>query len=151
VHWYLLLQQRLKVYLHCLKNVFPILPQLSSYCTRSWHNPSNHCSCVSSASSWKSPFDRATSIAKWTMTYSLSYDISCMCFFQCCALVAILDGWTVGTTWELLSLLRDARGLSGNNDVWCKSNASCGKLSSQRVLNLISRLVFHEVPGSSAR
>jgi len=85
------------------------------------------------------------------MTYSLSYDISCVCFFHCYPLVAVLDGCTVGTTWELLSLLWDARGLSRKNDVWCKSNAWRGKLSSPHVLNLLSRLVFPEVPGSSAR
>jgi hypothetical protein len=63
----------------------------------------------------------------------------------------MLDGCTVGTTWELPSLLRNARGLSGDNDVWCKSNAQCGKLSSPRVLHLVSRLIVYEVPGGSAR
>jgi len=63
----------------------------------------------------------------------------------------VLDGCTVGTTWELLSLLRDAQGLSGKTDVRCKSNARRGKLSSPRVLNLVSRLVVHGMPGSSAR
>jgi len=125
--------------------------RLSSYCTRSWHNTSNHRLCISSASRWKSPFGRGTSIAKRTLTYSLSYDISCVCFFHCLAFVAVLDGCTVGTTWELLSLRRDARCLSDQYDVWCKSNARHGKLSSLSVLNLVSRLVFHEVPGSSVR
>jgi len=63
----------------------------------------------------------------------------------------MLDGCKVGTTWELLSVLRDARGLSGNNDVWSKSNTPHHKLSSPRVLNLISRLVVYEVPGGCAR
>ena len=63
----------------------------------------------------------------------------------------MLEGCTVGTNWELLSFLRDAYSLSRNNDVWCKRNAWRGKLSSPRVLNLVSRLVFHEVPGCSAR
>jgi len=62
-----------------------------------------------------------------------------------------MDGCTIGKTWERLSLLQDTRGLSGNNDVWCKSNARCRKLSSPRVLNLASRLVLHQVSGSSAR
>jgi len=38
-------------------------------------------------------------------------------------LVAILNGYTVWITWELLSLLRDAQGLRGKSGVWCKSNA----------------------------
>jgi len=63
----------------------------------------------------------------------------------------MLDGCTVGTTWEQPSLLRDARGLSGTNDVSCKSNAEHHKLSYRRVLNLVSRLVMHEVPGDSER
>jgi len=62
-----------------------------------------------------------------------------------------MDGCTLGTTWELLSLLRDARGLRGKSDVWCKRNTRRHKLSSPRVLNLVSRLVVHEVPGGSAR
>jgi len=81
-HWYSLLQQRLKVYLHCLKGVYAFLAQLSLYCTRSWHNTSKHRLCISSASRWKSPFGRGKSIAKRTMTYSLSYDISCVCLFH---------------------------------------------------------------------
>jgi len=63
----------------------------------------------------------------------------------------VLDACTVGTTWELLSLLRDARGLSGKNDIWCKSNPRSRKLSSPRVLNLFLRLVVHEVARGSAR
>jgi len=51
---------------------------------------------------------------------------------------------------DLLSLLRDARGLSCKTDVWYKSNARHGKLSSRRVLNLVSTLVMHDMPGSSA-
>jgi len=150
-HWYSLLQQCLKVDLHPLKGVYAFLARLSSYCTRSWHNTLNQRLCISSASQWESPVDRAKSIAEQTMTYSLSYDISCLCFFHCWALVAVLDGYTVGTTWELLSLLRDARSLSGEENVWCKRNAWRHKLSSPRVVNLVSRLVIHEVPGSSAR
>jgi len=63
----------------------------------------------------------------------------------------VLDGCPVGTTWELISLLRDARGLSGTNDVWCKWYARHRELSSPRVLNLVSRLGIHEVHGGSAR
>jgi len=63
----------------------------------------------------------------------------------------MLDGCTVGTNWELLSFLRDARGLSGKNDMWWKHNARCCKLSCARVLNLVSRVVDHEVRGGSAR
>jgi hypothetical protein len=65
-------------------------------------------------------------------------------------MVAVLDGCTVGTTWELHSLLQDARGLSGQNDVWCKTNARNDKLSSPRVPILVSRHIVHEVPGGSA-
>jgi len=63
----------------------------------------------------------------------------------------MLDGCTVGTTWELLSLLRDARGLSAISGMRCQSNAQYRKLSSPRVLNLVSRLLIHEVPGGCAR
>jgi len=63
----------------------------------------------------------------------------------------MLDGCTVGTTWELLSLLQNARGLSGKYNVWCKRNARRRKRSSPPVPNLIPSLVVHEVPGGSAR
>jgi len=63
----------------------------------------------------------------------------------------MLDGCTVGTTWELLSLLRDARGLSGKTGMWGQSKAQRCKLSSPRVLNLVSRLLIHEVPGGCGR
>jgi len=63
----------------------------------------------------------------------------------------MLDGSTVGTTWELLSLLWDARGLSSKNDVWCKRNTQHGILCSPQVLNPVSRLVVLEVPGASTR
>jgi len=65
-------------------------------------------------------------------------------------LVAVLDGCTVGPTWELLSLLRDAWGLGGESGVWCESNAWRWKLSSLWVLNHVLRLVVHEVPGRCA-
>jgi len=150
-HWYSLLQQRLKVYLHRLKGVYAILARLSSYCTRSCHNTFNHRLCISSASRWLSPFGRAKRIGKRTITYSLSYVITCVCFFHCYALVAVLDGCTVGTTWELLSLLWDAWGLSGKSGMRCQSKAQHCKLSSLCVLNLVSRLLIHEVPGGCAR
>jgi hypothetical protein len=63
----------------------------------------------------------------------------------------MLDGCTVGTTCELLSLLRDAQGLSGNHDAWCKCNTLHGELSSPGVQNFVSSIVFHEVPGCSGR
>jgi hypothetical protein len=44
------------------------------------------------------PFGRPKSIAKQALIYSLSYDISCLCFFHHEVLVALLDGCTVGTT-----------------------------------------------------
>jgi len=65
--------------------------------------------------------------------------------------VAVFDGCTVGTTWEQLSLLGDAPGLSSKHDVQCKSNAWHCKLSSPPGLNLMSRLLVHEVPGRSTR
>jgi len=82
-HWYSLLQQRLKLYLPHLKGVYAFGVQLSSYCTRSWHNTSNPWLCISLASRRKFPFGRAKSIAKQTRMYSLSYDMSCVCFFHC--------------------------------------------------------------------
>ena len=82
-HWYSLLQQRLKDYLHRLKGLYAFLARLSLYCTRSWPNTSNHPLCITSASRWKSSFGRVKSIAMRTMTYSLSYDISYMCCFHC--------------------------------------------------------------------
>jgi len=66
-------------------------------------------------------------------------------------LVAVLDGSTVGTTWELLTLLWNARGLSGKSSVWYKSNAWHCKLSSLWVLGPVSRPLIHEVPGCCAR
>jgi len=63
----------------------------------------------------------------------------------------MLDGCTVRTTWELVSLLRDAWGLSSKSGMRCQSNTRCRKLSSPQVLNHISRLLIHEVPGGGAR
>jgi len=63
----------------------------------------------------------------------------------------MLDGCTVGTTSELLCLLWDARGLSGKSGMRCQSNARRRKLASPRLLNPISRLLIHEVPGGCAR
>ena len=134
-----------------MKSVYAFFAGLSSWCTRSWHNTSNHRLWIYSASQWKSPFGRAKSITKRTMTYSLSYDISCVCIFYCYAFVAVLDVCTIGTTWQLLRLLWDARGLSGTSGVRCQSSARRCTLSSPRVLNLVSRLVVHEVPGGAAR
>jgi len=85
------------------------------------------------------------------MTYSVFYDLSCMCYGHCLPFVAVLDGSTVGRTWEQLSLLRDAWGLSGKNDVLFLHNACHGKQSSPWVLNLLSRLLVDEMPGGSAR
>jgi len=81
--WYSLLHQRLKVYLHCLNGVYPLMAWWSYYCTPAWHDAWNHRLCISSAFRWESPFGRAKRISKWRMTYSLSYDISCVCFFHC--------------------------------------------------------------------
>ena len=74
-----------------------------------------------------------------------------MLFPQLGVLVALLNGCTVGTTWERLSLLQDTWGLSCKSGVWCKSYAWHYKLSSPQVLNLISMLLIHEVPGGCAR
>jgi len=65
--------------------------------------------------------------------------------------VAMLDGCTVGRTWELLSMLPDARGLSGKCGVWCQSNAWLWKDSSPSVLGLVSRRLIDEGPGGCAR
>ena len=66
-------------------------------------------------------------------------------------LVAMLDGCTVGTTWDLPSLPWDAPGLSSESGVWCKTNAWHHKLLSLRVLNLVLRVLIHQVPGGCAR
>jgi len=63
----------------------------------------------------------------------------------------MLNGSTVGITWELLSLLRDARGLSVERVVRCQSNTRHCKLSTPHVINLVSRLVVHVMPGGAAR
>jgi len=66
-------------------------------------------------------------------------------------MVAVLDWWIVRTNWELRSVLWDAPCLSCDSVVRCKSNARRCRLSSPWVLNLISRLLIHEVPGGCAR
>jgi len=63
----------------------------------------------------------------------------------------MLDGCTAGTTWKLLSLLRDVRGLSSNNGVRCKSKSRCRTVSSPRLWYLLSRIVVYEVPGGCRR
>jgi len=106
---------------------------------------------ISSPSRWKSPFDRAKCIAKRSMTYSLSYAISSVCFFKHLALVAVLDGCTVGAAREQLSLVRGARGLTSESGMRCESNTHCPKLLSPRVPNLVLRLLIHEVLDGCAR
>jgi len=64
--------------------------------------------------------------------------------------VTVYDGCTVGTTWELLSSLENAGGLSSKSGWWCKSNARRHKHSSPRVLYLPSRLLMNEEPGGCA-
>jgi len=66
-------------------------------------------------------------------------------------LVTVLDGCTVKTTWELLSLLRDAWGLSRERGLRCKHSTCCHELSSPGVINLILRRLIHQVPGGCAR
>ena len=63
----------------------------------------------------------------------------------------MFDGCPVRTTWEQLSLLRDARGLNSKSGMWCQSNPQRSKLSSPWVLNLVSRLLIQEVPVGFAR
>jgi len=106
---------------------------------------------ISAASQWEYPFDRGRSIAMRTMTYSPSCDISSGCFFHRKASVAVLEGCTVGRTWEQLRLLREARGLSGKCCMRRQSNAMSRKRSAPQVLNLVSKLLIHEMPGSCAR
>jgi len=65
-------------------------------------------------------------------------------------LVGVLDGYTVGTTGELLSLLWDARGESATSCVWCKSDTWHHKRSSLWVPRLVSSLLNHEVPTGCA-
>jgi len=63
----------------------------------------------------------------------------------------MVDGCTVGATWELLSVLRDAWGLSSQSGMRCQRNTCRHKLSSPRVLNVVSRLLIHGVPSGCAR
>jgi len=81
---------------------------------------------------------------------STSWNQSRVLFPPLGVLVGVLDGCTVETTWELRCLLRDARGLSGESGTRCKCNARRCERSLPRVLNPVSRLVVHEVPGSCA-
>jgi len=86
---------------------------------------------------------------QWCIIYPMT---SVACAFPLLGvLVALLDPCTVGTTWELLRLLWDARGLSGKHGVCCKSNGWHRELSSPRVLNLVLRLLIHQVPGGCVR
>jgi len=85
-------------------------------------------------------------------------DISCIPWHQLHVLfptlgvlVAVLDGCTVGPTWELLSMLRNARGRSVKCRFWCKRNAWHRKLFSPQVIDVISKLLVREVPGGCAR
>ena len=66
-------------------------------------------------------------------------------------LVGVWDSCTVGTTWEQLSCLPDAQGLSGKSAVWCRSNSRGHKTSSPGVLNLFLRHYIDEVHGSCGR
>jgi hypothetical protein len=63
-------------------------------------------------------------------------------------LLAMLDGYTVGTTWKPLSLLWHARSLTEKSVVWPKSITYRQKLSSRWVLNLLLRLLVNLMPGS---
>jgi len=96
------------------------------------------------------PVGRPNSIAKRTMRYSLSYVIRCVCSFHCQASVAVLDGCTVGTNFELLNLLWDVPVLRGKNEVWCRHNTRRRTMFSLQVLNPVSRIDVHEVPAGSA-
>jgi len=81
-HLYSLSQQHLKVYLHRINGVYAYLVRWSLYCSRSCHNASNHRLWISSATRWEFRFGRAKCSPKRTMTYTLSYDISCACCFH---------------------------------------------------------------------
>jgi hypothetical protein len=85
------------------------------------------------------------------MTYSVYYHFSCVYLFQRSVFVATLDDCTDGTTWELLSLLRDVWGLSGQSTMKCQRNSPCCKLYWPRVVNVVSRLVAYKVPCGVAR
>jgi len=83
--------------------------------------------------------------------FSILWHQFCVLFPLLGVLVAMIIGRTVGKKWELLSLLWDAWRLSCKSGGWCRSNAWRCKLSSPRVLYLISRLVVHEVSGDCTR
>ena len=85
-------------------------------------------------------------------------DIFSILWYQLCVrfpllglLVAVLGGCTIGTTWELLSVLWDARGLSDKSGVWWKSTDRCRKLFSPQVQNLVFKLLVSEVRGGCVR
>jgi len=119
---------------------------ISSYCTRPWQNSLNHGLCVSLASQSKSLLGRAMLNAKIIMTSWISHDISCGFFFQRLELVALLDHCTLGATWKLPIVHRDAQGGSNTRSMTCPSNAWGHKQSSRQVLNLIWWLLIHVVP-----
>jgi len=92
---------------------------------------------------------KASQIEEWRILYPMT---SIACAFSTARCVGSRVGLLhIGTTRELLCLLWDARRLSCKSGMWCKSNAWCCKLSSPRVLHLLSRLVVYEVPSGSAR
>ena len=84
------------------------------------------------------------------MIYSLSYDISGVCCFHRYMLLAVLNHCKVGTTWEKLSLLQDAWGLSSKSGMWCQRSAWHRNRSSPWELSLVLRLLIHDVLGCTA-
>jgi hypothetical protein len=78
-------------------------------------------------------------------------DISCMWVFHCSGLIAVFDSCTVGTTWEQLCLLSHVSDLSGKSGMKYQSNPQHCKLTWQPVLNHVSSLLIHEMPGYCAR
>jgi hypothetical protein len=90
--------------------------------------------------------------------HKMNNAVSCVLWHQLCVLCplvvmlfTLLERCIVATTSERLSLLRDTQGVSGTCEVGCQSHSLCGRLISARVLNLISSLLTHQVPGSWAR
>jgi hypothetical protein len=82
---------------------------------------------------------------------SIIWSHSCVHLLLLGMLVAVLNGCTVETTNESLSLLRDRRCRSTKRGMHWKSNTWHRTLSSPWILNRISRPLIHEVPRGSAR
>jgi len=84
--------------------------------------------------------------------HSLHLMTSVACAFSTARRFGTFVGWL--HSWDNLRTTQFAPRCTRSNQehgVWCNTNARCRKRSSPRVLNLVSRLLIHEVPGGCAR